>query len=200
MTVSSNVTRHANSVTPEERARLIGQSGRVVWLTGLSGSEKNQRLLWRRRKCFLEAGCFSYVLDGDNLRHGLCGDLGFSQVDRAENIRRVGEVARLFYNAGAIVLCAFVSPDAAARQAIRTRFPDGHFIEVYIATPLDVCEARDPKALYERARAGKIKDFTGITAPYDVPERPELKIDTSKEDVGQAAQSVLDAIHRSHTH
>ena len=196
MTVSSNVTRHASSVTPEERARLIGQSGRVVWLTGLSGSGKSTIAMEVEKK-LLEAGSFSYVLDGDNLRHGLCGDLGFSQKDRAENIRRVGEVARLFYNAGAIVLCAFVSPDAAARQAIRAQYPEGHFIEVYIATPLDVCEARDPKALYELARAGKITDFTGISAPYDVPERPELKIDTSGEGVGEAAQHILCAIAQS---
>ncbi|MEE2789735.1 MAG: adenylyl-sulfate kinase [Myxococcota bacterium] len=193
MTISSNVTRHPTLISPEERARQFGHSAGVVWLTGLSGSGKSTIAMAVEQRLVRNAR-FAFVLDGDNVRHGLCGDLSFSNADRAENIRRVGEVARLFFEAGAIVLCAFVSPSEAARSEVRARFPADRFIEVHLKTPLAACEARDPKGLYRRARSGQIKDFTGISAPYEAPSHPELSLDTSTLSVESCADHVFAVI------
>ena len=171
-----NLTWHPNTLAPEERARLLGQRGAVVWLTGLSGSGKStvamalEAHLMRSRR-------LAYVLDGDNVRHGLNVDLGFSPADRAENIRRVGHLSRLFADAGLVAISAFISPFRADRAAVRA-LVGARFFEVHLSTPLAVCEARDPKGLYKRARAGEIPAFTGISSPYEAPESPELVLDT----------------------
>ncbi len=143
-------------------------------------------------RALFEAGFHTYLLDGDNVRHGLCKDLGFSAADRDENLRRVGEVAHLMVDAGLLVLSAFISPTRAERDAIRCRFAAGRFIEVHVSTPLAVCEARDPKGLYQKARKGEIRDFTGISAPYEEPLAAELTIDTSKGDLNTQVQALLD--------
>ena len=160
-----------------ERERLLGQTGCVVWLTGLSGSGKTTiaRLLEAR---LLEAGHLSYVLDGDVIRAGLNRDLGFATEDRRENIRRAGEVAALFADAGVIVVTAFISPFEKDRRRVRARVPAGRFLEIYLSAPLEVCERRDPKRLYAKARAGEIPDFTGIGSPYEPPLNPDLTLDT----------------------
>ena len=193
MTVSSNVMRHSSLVAPSLRAGRYDQKPGVVWLTGLSGSGKSTIAMEIERQ-LVEARRFAFVLDGDNLRHGLCGDLGFSPGDRQENIRRVGEVARLFYDAGAIVLCAFVSPSRSVRDRLRSSYPNADFIEVHVATPLSVCETRDPKQLYARARRGEISDFTGIDAPYEAPTEPDIFLDTSRHSIEESASIVLNEI------
>lgn len=190
---ATNVTWHHGEVSPDERAALLGHRPACLWLTGLSGSGKST--LARRVERFAVArGAQAYVLDGDNLRHGLNADLGFSADDRTENIRRVGEVARLFVDSGALVLAAFISPYRADRARVRALFGEGTFFEVHVATPLEVCEARDPKGLYAKARAGEIASFTGISAPYEAPEAPEIRVDTSERDLDACAEQVLDAL------
>lgn len=173
-----NVTWHQTRLSPEVRRAATGQAGAVVWLTGLSGSGKSTlaMALEERLVC---GGRLAYVLDGDNVRHGLNGDLGFGADDRAENIRRVGHVAALFADAGVVCIAAFISPFAADRQAVRERVAPRPFFEVHVATPLAACEGRDPKGLYRRARAGEIPQFTGIDSPYEPPEAPEWVIDTA---------------------
>jgi adenylylsulfate kinase len=169
-----NLRRHDGTVVRADRERLLGQRGTVVWFTGLSGSGKSTiaRALEER---LAAAGRLVYVLDGDNIRHGLCQDLGFSAADRTENIRRIGHVAALFADAGAIVLSAFISPFRSDRAAVRaTVGPD--FVEVYVDAPLTVCEQRDPKGLYQKARAGQIAEFTGISSPSERPAQPELHL------------------------
>ncbi len=177
-TKSQNITWHGAEITTAQREELIGQRGCVVWLTGLSASGKStvcrrveQKLLERRK--------FVYVLDGDNIRMGLNKDLGFSPEDRKENIRRIGCVAQLFADAGSIVLTAFISPYRADRDQARALLPAGRFCEAWVATSLEECEKRDPKGLYVKARAGKIPEFTGVSAPYEEPEKAELIVDTS---------------------
>ena len=187
---AQNLTKHHGEMSRAERRARHGHRGAAVWLTGLSGSGKST-LGYRLERLLTERGVFAYVLDGDNVRHGLNGDLGFSPEDRAENIRRIGEVTALFADAGAIVLSSFISPYRAGRQAIRERMPAGDFIEVHVAASLEVCEARDPKGLYKRARAGEIPSFTGISAPYEAPEDPELVVDTGELSVEEAASRVL---------
>ena len=187
---STNITWHHGEVTTEGREEAYGHRGAVVWLTGLSGSGKST-IAYRLESILLQAGCKAYVLDGDNLRHGLNGDLGFAPEDRAENIRRVGEVAKLFLDAGIIVIAAFVSPYAADRAAIRESVSDGAFFEVFVDTPLDVCESRDPKGLYAKARAGEIKNFTGIDDPFEEPVEPEIKLDTHLLSVDESVGNVI---------
>ncbi|MFW5875397.1 MAG: adenylyl-sulfate kinase [Myxococcota bacterium] len=187
----THLTWHRGEVGRDERRRIHGHRGATLWLTGLSGSGKST-LAHRIERLLLERGCFAYVLDGDNVRHGLNRDLTFAPADRAENIRRIGEVARLFTDAGALVLTAFISPYRRDRARVRSILPEGEFIEVHVAAPLEVCEQRDPKGLYKKARAGEISDFTGIGAPYEPPERPELTVDTSQADVDACARSVVD--------
>ena len=168
----------------------LNQKPLVVWLTGLSGAGKTT-LACGVAFALRHKGYAVYVLDGDNLRDGLCRDLGFSETDRAENLRRVGEVARLMVDAGLIVLASLISPSVCARQALRARFAPGQFAEVYVNTPLAVCERRDVKGLYTLARAGKLQQFTGISAPYDAPEEPELTIDTSCRPLDDCVAEVL---------
>ncbi|WP_281213291.1 adenylyl-sulfate kinase [Shewanella insulae] len=188
---SSDVQWHQASVTHAEREQTNGHKGAVLWFTGLSGSGKStvanavDRLLH-------DKGCNTYVLDGDNVRHGLNGDLGFSDEDRVENIRRIGEVAKLFVDAGTLVSTAFISPFSADRQLVRDLVSAHQFVEVFIDTPLEVCEQRDPKGLYKKARAGAIKHFTGIDSAYEAPVSPEVHVKTAEQTIEQCAQQVVD--------
>ena len=184
---ATNVTWHDQHVTKADRARLKKQRPCIVWFTGLSGSGKSTIANALEQRLHAD-GYHTYLLDGDNVRHGLNKDLGFSAEDRVENIRRIGEVAKLFVDAGMIVLTAFISPYRGDRQMVRDLVGDGEFIEVFVDTPLDVCEERDPKGLYAKARAGVIKDFTGIDAPYEAPERPEVCMDTSSRSVDEIVE------------
>ena len=189
-----NLTRHLGSVSATDRAAVLGHRAACLWFTGLSGSGKST--LARAVEDLLVArGVQAYVLDGDNLRLGLNADLGFAPADRAENIRRVGEVAALFVDAGVLVLTAFISPYRADRAAARARMGTA-FLEVHVATSLEVCEARDPKGLYRRARAGEIPDFTGISAPYEAPEAPEIMVDTGSLSLEEAAAAVVGELER----
>lgn len=187
---SPNVVWQPTQVTRNDRENMLRQRGRIVWFTGLSGSGKSTVAVEvERRLC--DAGRAIYLLDGDNLRFGLNRDLTFSAEDRRENIRRIGEVAKLFSDAGIIVLAAFISPYAEDREAIRNSAAPGDYIEVHISTPVEVCEARDIKGLYKKARAGEILDFTGVNAPYEAPVNPELEIDTSKVSLEDAVDQVV---------
>jgi adenylylsulfate kinase len=188
---ATNITWHKGAITHEDRERLLGQKGIVIWFTGLSGSGKSTLAHAVEEKLF-EKGHVSYVLDGDNIRHGLNKNLGFSPADREENIRRIGEVSNLFADAGMIAMTAFISPYRADRDSARQLVQDGRFIEVYVKVPLDVAESRDPKGLYKKARAGEIKEFTGIDAPYEEPLNAELTIDTSKHNLEESAEMVLE--------
>jgi adenylyl-sulfate kinase len=184
-----NLTWHQNTLAPEERARLLKQQGAVVWLTGLSGSGKST-VAMALEAHLMRAGRLAYVLDGDNVRHGLNGDLGFSAADRTENIRRVGHLSRLFADAGMVAISAFISPFQADRAAVRA-LVGSRFLEVHLSTPLAVCEARDPKGLYKRARAGEIPTFTGISSPYEAPEAPELSLDTHALDLEECVRRLV---------
>ncbi|WP_419552893.1 adenylyl-sulfate kinase [Candidatus Poriferisodalis sp.] len=177
--VSRNIVRAEGRVSGADREAHFGHAAVTVWFTGLSGSGKST-LAFALEEALLERGVAAYVLDGDNVRFGLNRDLGFSPEDRTENIRRIGEVCRLFQDAGIVVLTAFISPYVADRDQVRAIHPEGTFIEVFVDTPLEVCEARDPKGLYVKARAGKIPDFSGISAPYEPPPSPEITIDTTQ--------------------
>jgi adenylylsulfate kinase len=175
---SKNIVWHQTTVSRTEREAINGHKGCTVWLTGLSGSGKST-LANMLEKALWERGVRSFVLDGDNVRHGLNKDLGFSPKDRTENIRRIGEVAALFTDAGVVNITAFISPYREDRDMCRKAAPEGAFIEVYVKCDLDECERRDPKGLYKKARAGEIPEFTGISAPYEAPDKPELEINTS---------------------
>ncbi|ORM66497.1 adenylyl-sulfate kinase [Pantoea rodasii] len=171
-----NVVWHDHPVSREEREQQHGHQGVVLWFTGLSGSGKST-VAGALEQALHRAGVSTYLLDGDNVRHGLCRDLGFSDDDRKENIRRVGEVAKLMVDAGLVVLTAFISPHRAERQMVRDLLGAGQFIEVFVDTPLAVCEARDPKGLYKKARAGELRNFTGIDSVYEAPDAPEIHLD-----------------------
>lgn len=177
-------------VTVAERARRNGHAGCVVWLTGLSASGKSTLAIELERELF-RRGRQVFRLDGDELRHGLCRDLGFSPADRRENIRRIGEVARLFADAGLICVTAFISPYRADRVMARACAPAGQFIEVYVNAPLAVCEQRDPKGLYARARAGELREFTGVSAPYEPPLEPEVEVRTDQQSVAECVAAIL---------
>lgn len=177
--VSANIVRAEGHVDGRARARNLGHESRTVWFTGLSGSGKST-LAFAVEAALIERGIAAYVLDGDNIRFGLNRDLGFAPEDRTENIRRIGEVCRLFQDAGMVVLTAFVSPYAADRDSVRALHPEGAFVEVFVDTPLEVCEARDVKGLYAKARAGEIPEFTGVSAPYEPPSDPEIRVDTTQ--------------------
>lgn len=174
-----NIMPHHSLVTPADRRRIFGHGACAVWLTGLSGSGKST-IAQEVEKRLTEKGIHSFVLDGDNVRDGLNADLGFSEKDRRENIRRISEVSLLFTQAGMVVLTAFISPFEKDRQKARSLFEKGKFFEVFVRCPLELCEARDPKKLYARAREGAIREFTGIDSPYEEPENPELILDTEK--------------------
>jgi len=177
-------------VPRERRARLKNQRPMVVWLTGLSGAGKST-IATRLDALLAERGRHTFVLDGDHLRHGLSKDLGYTDADRVENIRRAGEVARLMTDAGLIVIAAFISPFAAERAMVRSLMRPGEYFEVFVDTPLAVAEARDPKGLYRKARAGQLKHFTGIDSPYEAPSAPDLRIDTRTTSADDAAASIL---------
>ena len=187
---STNITWHSSQVTRAERSQILGAKGCVVWLTGLSGSGKST-IACRVEQILLARGIATYVLDGDNIRFGLNKDLGFSPADRKENIRRIGEVSKLFADAALITLTAFISPYREDRDQVRTILPQGEFIEAYVATSVEVCEGRDPKGLYKKARAGQIPNFTGISAPYEAPESPELRVETADRSVDDCAMDVI---------
>ena len=190
---ATNIVWHEASVDRAARAEKRGHRSAILWFTGLSGSGKST-LANAVNAALFERGLATYVLDGDNVRHGLCKDLGFSDADREENIRRIGEVAKLFLDAGMIVLTAFVSPFRADRDKARELVEQGDFLEIFCAADLDVCESRDPKGLYAKARSGAIKEFTGISSPYEAPESPELKIDTGSKELTESVQVVLKAL------
>jgi adenylylsulfate kinase len=187
---SKNIVWHHATITQDDRERLFNHKGLVLWFTGLSGSGKSTIANEVENRLF-ERGCHTFVLDGDNVRHGLNKDLGFSPEDREENIRRIGEVAHLFAQAGVIGMTAFISPYRRDRDGARKLNADGRFIEVFCKCAVDVCETRDPKGLYKKARAGEIKEFTGVSAPYEEPEHPEIVLDTSRQTVEQCVESVL---------
>jgi bifunctional enzyme CysN/CysC len=189
---STNITRTEHRITREDRWRANGHCGGVLWFTGLSGSGKTTLALELERALF-QRRYQVYVLDGDNIRHGLNRDLGFSPEDRAENIRRIGEVAALFAEAGTIVLTAFISPYRQDRDGARAA-AKGAFHEVFLAADLGVCEGRDPKGLYKKARRGEIPDFTGISAPYEPPLHPELVIDSGRQTLDESLRVLLDYV------
>lgn len=191
---SDNIFWSEGKVTAKQRALRNGHSGRVVWLTGLSGSGKSTISIELERELF-NLGKHAYVLDGDNIRHGLNKDLGFSPEDRKENIRRIGEVAKLMADAGTICITAFISPYREDREMVRKLLPPGQFIEVFINAPLEVCEQRDPKGLYSKARAGEIKDFTGISAPYEAPDKPELEVRTDQLTIQECVAKIVEYLH-----
>jgi bifunctional enzyme CysN/CysC len=187
---SLNLTPMRHQVTDGERSARLGHAGAVVWFTGLSGAGKSTLAMGLERRLF-DAGYAAYVLDGDNIRRGLNANLGFSPEDRQENIRRIGEVAALFADAGFICIAAFISPYRDDRHRAREATRGGHFFEVYVRADLAVCEARDPKGLYWKARHGEIKGFTGIDSPYEEPESPELIVDTTQQDAAACIENLF---------
>jgi adenylylsulfate kinase len=189
-TQSSNVTWHHGQVTRAEREKLLRQRGVTVWFTGLSGSGKSTLAVAAERE-LVSRGRLAYVLDGDNIRHGLNKNLGFGPADRTENIRRIGEVAKLFTDAGLIVFTSFISPYRADRDAVRALMPAGDFVEVFVDASVATCEGRDVKGLYRRARAGEIPEFTGISAPYEAPLSPEWVLDTNRQSVDESVEAIL---------
>ncbi|HEX5034814.1 MAG TPA: adenylyl-sulfate kinase, partial [bacterium] len=184
---------HHGKLSPEQRELKLGQKGAVVWFTGLSASGKST-VAREVELALIENGVNAYVLDGDNIRHGLNSNLGFSPEDRKENIRRIGEVAKLFCEANVVTLTAFISPYKADRDLARKVAPAGAFFEVFCDAGLEVCEQRDPKGLYKKARAGEIPEFTGISAPYEAPDKPELVLKTGKESLEESTRRVLDLL------
>ena len=191
MSVESNIRWHAGEVTRAEREAQRGHRGVTLWLTGLSGSGKSS-IAARLERALFDLGCGTYRLDGDNLRFGLNRDLGFSPEARKENIRRVAEVAKLFTDAGLIVLVAFISPYRSERESVRASMAPGDFVEVFVDAALEVCEARDPKGLYRKARQGEITNFTGIDAPYEAPLSPELHLRSDRQSVDELVGSALE--------
>lgn len=192
MPTANNIVRHTGQVNAEQRCRLLGQQPLTIWFTGLSAAGKST-LAYSLERILIDMGRAAYVLDGDNVRHGLNRDLGFSHEDRSENIRRIAEVARLMNDAGLIVLTAFISPYQADRQMARDIIGIDHFFEVYVATTQQICEERDPKGMYRRAKAGQIAEFTGVTSPYEPPVNPACRIDTSTGSPDAGARQVLAA-------
>lgn len=190
MSKSTNVTWHETSLTKELRRKQNGHESTVLWFTGLSGSGKST-IANAVAKELYNRNIRSYVLDGDNIRHGLNKDLGFSEEDRTENIRRIGEVSKLFVDSGQFVLTAFISPFRADRQIVRDLLEEGEFIEVYIKCPIEECEVRDPKGLYDKARKGIIKDFTGIDSPYEEPEQPEIVLESDQYSIEECVEQVI---------
>ena len=190
---ATNIVWHQASVDRDARAEQRGHRSAILWFTGLSGAGKST-LANAVNQALFERGLATYVLDGDNVRHGLCRDLGFSDADREENIRRIGEVAKLFLDSGVIVLTAFVSPFRADRDKARALVGEGDFLEIFCSADLSVCEERDTKGLYAKARAGDIKEFTGISSPYEAPEHPELSVDTGTGELETCVNEVVSAL------
>ncbi|MEP0355830.1 MAG: adenylyl-sulfate kinase [Paraglaciecola sp.] len=191
--METNIVWHQHDVNKTRRATAKNQKPCVLWLTGLSGSGKSTIANLLEKK-LAEHSKHTYLLDGDNVRHGLCGDLTFSDKDRVENVRRVGEVAKLFVDAGVIVLTAFISPFKSERDFCRNLLEELEFIEVFIDTPIEECEKRDPKGLYQKARQGEIKDFTGIDSPYEAPESPEITLTYTGQSAAESAEQLFDLL------
>jgi adenylylsulfate kinase len=189
MKISHNITWHHSSVTKKDRHLINGHKSCVLWFTGLSGSGKSTLANAVDRALFHE-GVRTYVLDGDNIRHGLNSDLSFRPADRKENIRRIGEVAKLFVDSGLIVSSAFISPFREDRELVRQMYEAGEFIEIFVKCPIEVCENRDPKGLYKKARKGEIPEFTGISSPYETPYQPEIVIETDKMTIEQSVENI----------
>lgn len=187
---SSNIVWHRAAVTRQHRETLSGHRSAILWFTGLSGAGKST-LAHAVEEQLYQMGCRTFVFDGDNVRHGLCSDLGFSAEDRAENIRRVGEMTKLFLEAGVIALAAFISPFRSDRARVRSLVRDGEFIEIYCRCSLRVCEKRDVKGFYKRARSGELKDFTGISSPYEEPDNSDLVVDTDDLSLEESAARVI---------
>lgn len=194
--VPSNLFWHPSSISREHRESLNGHKGATVWLTGLSAAGKST-LAVAMESILFQQGYRTYILDGDNIRHGLNNNLGFSPEDRSENIRRVGETAKLFTDCGIITFTAFISPYRKDRDLVRSLFQKGDFIEVFVDCPLSVCEERDPKGIYKKAREGEIPSFTGISAPYEIPPNPEIHIDTAKMPLKACATMVTDYLTKN---
>ena len=193
---ATNITWHEATVGREAREKLHGHRAACLWFTGLPSSGKSTLAL-EVENILHAQGCHTIVLDGDNIRHGLNKNLGFSPEDRAENIRRIGEVANLFVEGGTIVMTAFISPYREDRDMARALVPEGRFFEIHVDCALEICEERDPKGLYKKARAGEIKEFTGIDAPYEAPEKPEIVIDTGALSIETSVQRVIDTLKES---
>ena len=191
--VSANIFWHHGKLDAPTREAKLEQKGAVVWLTGLSASGKST-VAREVELALVSNGINAYVLDGDNIRHGLNNNLGFSPADRTENIRRIGEVSKLFCDANIISITAFISPYKADRDLVRKLLPEGRFFEVLCDTPIDICEQRDPKGLYKKAKAGEIKEFTGISAPYEAPEKAELVLKTGTETLEESTRRVLNLL------
>lgn len=187
---STDVVWHHATVTRARREAQNGHRGAIIWFTGLSGSGKST-LAHAVEETLHQMGCHTFVLDGDNVRHGLCGDLGFSEEDRKENVRRIGEMAKLFMEAGIIVLTAFISPYRADRERVRGMVERGDFIEIFCDSTIEVCESRDVKGLYKKARAGQIAEFTGISSPYEAPESLELTVNTGAAELNECVEQVI---------
>ena len=193
MAVSENITWHTASVSRADREKMNSHKSAVLWFTGLSGAGKSSLAHAVEDRLF-KLGCRTYVLDGDNIRHGLCQDLSFSDTDRTENIRRIGEVAKLFVESGVLTLTAFISPFRSDRSTVRELLNDGDFIEIYCKCDLSVCEERDVKGLYKKARAGEITEFTGINSPYEEPLNPEIMVDTAAQSIDESVAQVINAL------
>ncbi|MCG7982621.1 MAG: adenylyl-sulfate kinase [Candidatus Thiodiazotropha lotti] len=191
--MDDNIVWHQATVTRDRREKMNLHRAKLLWFTGLSGSGKST-LAHALEERLHQRGCRTYVFDGDNVRHGLCNDLGFSINDRTENIRRIGEMSKLFVDAGVIALTAFISPIREDRNKARELFAEGDFIEVYIKASIETCESRDVKGLYKKAREGIIKNFTGISSPYEEPESPEIVVDTENREVDECVDSLLAAL------
>lgn len=187
---ATNITWHEGQIARPEREQLLGQRGVTVWLTGLSGSGKSTVAV-AAEKMLVESGRLAYVLDGDNVRHGLNQNLGFSPEDRTENIRRIGEVAKLFTDCGIIVFTSFISPYRSDRDAARAIMDPADFVEVFVSADVETCEGRDVKGLYAKARKGEIPEFTGISAPYEEPEKPELVLDTARQSIEESVVELV---------
>lgn len=186
----NNIFLHQSLVSTQDRQALAGHKSFIVWFTGLSGAGKST-LAHALEKALFDMGCRTFVFDGDNVRHGLCSDLRFSQADREENIRRIGEMSKLFVEAGVIAITAFISPFRTDRDRVRALMKEAEFIEVYCNASLSICEQRDTKGLYKKAREGQIKDFTGISSPYEPPRNPELEINTGSETLEQSVETII---------
>jgi adenylylsulfate kinase len=193
--MDNNIVWHHATVTRDRREKLNLHRAKLLWFTGLSGSGKST-IAHALEERLYQRGCRTYVFDGDNVRHGLCNDLGFDIDDRTENIRRIGEMSKLFVDAGVIALTAFISPIREDRDRVRTLFTEGDFIEVYIKASVETCESRDVKGLYKKAREGKIQNFTGITSPYEAPENPEIVVDTENREIDECVDSLLGALEQ----
>lgn len=194
MKKSTNVVWHQATINREQRESLNQHKSVILWFTGLSGAGKST-LAHAVEERLHQLAVRTYVLDGDNVRHGLCGDLGFSDENRVENIRRVGEVAKLFIDAGVVTITAFISPFRSDRDRVREIVEDGDFFEIYCKADLDVCESRDVKGLYKKARAGEIKEFTGISSPYEEPASPELVVNTGEDEIEACVDQVIALLH-----